>query len=103
VSSDYIKSLEEQNEELRQKLALSEFEAEEYKKIVKSRKGKFVLLSSSGSAFRLEYLADIIISPSQKQPNGSYAFEVIKDRSGKFQNQTFTAEQLREQALNFWQ
>ncbi len=103
MNSDYIKSLEEQNEELRQKLALSEFEAEEYKNIVKSRKGKLVLLSASASALRLEYLADIIISPTQKQPNGSYLFEVIKDRSGKFQKQTFTVEQIREQSQNFWQ
>jgi hypothetical protein len=103
VSSDYTTGIEKQNEELQQRLALSEFEAEEYKKILDSRKGIFVVVQDALSLnFRLSDVADVVLKPIGKKMSGEWEYEVIKDRTGRF-GEIYNLDQIRDKARNFWQ
>lgn len=104
MSSDYIKNLEEQNEELRQKLAMSEFEAEEYKKIIKDRKGLLVVVQDTNpsSITKLPFIADVVLRPTSKKMSGDWEYEVIKNRVGKTGG-IYTLEEMRKKAQNYWQ
>lgn len=109
MKNDYTQGLEKQLEELQEKLALAQWEAEQYKETLQNRKGKLALIVHSsppiggGSAeHKSAYMAEIIIRP-EKDSSGHWMYRFIKDRTGKRQDKTFTIEQIREFAMNFWE
>ena len=61
---NYTEQIEKQNEELQKKLAQSEKEAEEYKKLINDRRGLLVVVQdvpSSAGFYALPFVADIVL------------------------------------------
>jgi hypothetical protein len=100
--NDYTKLLEAQIEELQGKLALSEMETEEYKKIVKERKGLLVVIQdTTNSDKNATFVADVVLKAHCKNMSNEWEYKVIKDRTGKT-GKLYTLEQIRKKAINFW-
>jgi hypothetical protein len=96
--NDYTQGLEKQLEELQEKLAISEYEAEQYKALAKDRKGKLVLIDNTGQYSRdikAMYMVDIAVEREQ-QPSGHFLYKVVKDRAANSVGKLYTLEKLRE-------
>jgi hypothetical protein len=101
MSSEYERQLEQRNEELQQKLAIAQFEAEEYKKIVKERVGQLVVVQdTAGAASKLAFVADKVFKAC-RDSSYQWVYELVKDRTGKT-GKIYTLEEMREKARNFW-
>jgi len=100
-SNTYTQGLEKQLEELQEKLAMAQFEAEEYKKIVKERVGQLVVVQdTAGAASKLPFVADKVFKACRDSSN-QWVYELVKNRDGTT-GEIYTLDEMREKARNFW-
>ena len=97
---DYTQQLEKQLEELQEKLAMAQFEAEQYKEIASTKKGKLILIHErigTGRDLKASFMCDIA-AHSEKKMSGQWVYIIDKDRTGCNVGKELTLDALQKMA-----